>query len=225
MGRPERSDSNFREAPGNVSPQVHDLLQIAGRSLPAVPSWVKSCLRADGYVITRRFSNTEDRIPIGICGKERHQRFATSIPRRLVRRIVTPPELLRLVDRLSNECFPALLSLKLLKQRWLDLKLPWGPIGSVSRELLIGASIVSAHSDLDIVIRAEKRFTKDDAQSLAASTLDLPTRVDIRVETPFCGFGLAEFGWRCPGEILLRTPIGPILGSDPWAEPRRCYPK
>jgi phosphoribosyl-dephospho-CoA transferase len=111
--------------------------------------------RADGCVITRRFSNTEDQIPIGICGKERHQRFATSIPRRLVRRIVTPPELLRLVDRLSNKCFPALLSLKLLKQRWLDLKLPWGPIGSVSRELLIGDSVVSAHSDLDIVIRAE----------------------------------------------------------------------
>jgi phosphoribosyl-dephospho-CoA transferase len=186
---------------------------------------VKSCLRANGYVITRRFSNTEDQIPIGICGKERHQRFATSIPRRLVRRIVTPPELLRLVDHLSNKCFPALLSLKLLKQRWLDLKLPWGPIGSVSRELLIGASIVSADSDLDIVIRAEKRFTKDDAQSLAASTLDLPARVDIRVETPFCGFALAEFGWRGPGEILLRTAIGPILGSDPWAEPRRCYPK
>lgn len=129
------------------------------------------------------------------------------------------------MDRLSNKCFPALLSLKLLKQRWLDLKLPWGPIGSVSRELLIGASIVSADSDLDIVIRAEKRFTKDDAQSLAASTLDLPARVDIRVETPFCGFALAEFGWRGPGEILLRTAIGPILGSDPWAEPRRCYPK
>ena len=37
-GRPERSDSNFREARECVA-QVHDLLQIAGRSLPAVPSW------------------------------------------------------------------------------------------------------------------------------------------------------------------------------------------
>lgn len=201
-------------------PQVHDLLEINGRllaaTLPAAPEWLTDCLGKSSHVIALRSRVAENEIPIGICGKQRNQRFSAVLPRRLVRRVLTPFRILRLAEGLTNPRLPALRSLFLLKERWAGLEWPWGPIGSVAFELATGSPRVNAHSDLDIVLHAAERLTTGDAQVLFASTLGLPARVDIRVETPFCGFSLAEFGWARSDAILLRTPEGPLLGSDPW---------
>lgn len=200
--------------------QVHDLLEIDGRllraTLPSAPAWLTACLGKSCHVIARRFATAEHQVPIGICGEQRNQRFAANIPRRLVRHVLTPPQVLRLVDGLASPHLPGLRSLVSLKKQWAGLELPWGPIGSVALELVTGSSRVNAHSDLDIVLHAADRFAAVDAKILFASTVSLPARVDIRVETPFCGFSLAEFAWARAGRILLRTPEGPILGRDPW---------
>ena len=45
-----------------------------------------------------------------------------------------------------------------------------------------------AGSDLDIVIYAERRMTADEAESLCDHAMNLPAAVDIRAETPMCGF-------------------------------------
>jgi phosphoribosyl-dephospho-CoA transferase len=202
------------------SPRVHDLLEVDGRflvaSLGSMPVWLENRLGESFYVVARRPAITENQIPVGICGKHRNQRFATSIPRKVVRRIVTPPQLLRLADGLSITHLPALRSLVSLRKRWTGLGFPWGPIGSVALELATGSDRVNALSDLDIVLHAADRFTRCDAKAIFASTLGLPARVDILVETPVCGFSLFEFGWARSGNILLRTQEGPVLGNDPW---------
>jgi phosphoribosyl-dephospho-CoA transferase len=71
-------------------------------------------------------------------------------------------------------------------------------------------------SDLDIVIYSERPMASNEATSLCDRTMNLPAVVDIRVETPECGFSLREFASRSPAAILLRAPSGFVLGRDPW---------
>jgi phosphoribosyl-dephospho-CoA transferase len=78
-------------------------------------------------------------------------------------------------------------------ERWRDLALPWGPIGSVGFEIASGREVTTEVSDLDIAIRAQERISVEQAQSLWERVTGLQTRVDVRVETPECGFSLQEY--------------------------------
>jgi phosphoribosyl-dephospho-CoA transferase len=82
--------------------------------------------------------------------------------------------------------------------------------------LATGLHIVTPQSDLDVVIYAHERMTVNEAGLLRDSTQGLPAPVDIRVETPICGFSLVEYANRAPTPILLRTESGALLGADPW---------
>jgi phosphoribosyl-dephospho-CoA transferase len=111
---------------------------------------------------------------------------------------------------------PALRTLSLLAQRWKAFDSVWGPGGSVGFELATGQHVVTPQSDLDVVIYTDKRMTVSEARLLRGSTQGLPAPVDIRVETPICGFSLLEYASRAPAPILLRTALGALLGADPW---------
>jgi phosphoribosyl-dephospho-CoA transferase len=73
-------------------------------------------------------------------------------------------------------------------------------------------------SDLDVVIYADHPLSRRNAQRLLACADDLEVTVDIRIETPMCGFSLTEYATSPTKTILLRTVSGPILGADPWDE-------
>jgi len=114
------------------------------------------------------------------------------------------------------DAVPALRALRLLESRWLGLDHPWGPGGSVGFEIATGRHVAKRDSDLDIVIYAARPMRAYEAKVLCASTMDFPAAVDIRVETPVCGFSLWEYARDSPAAILLRTQGGPVLGEDPW---------
>jgi phosphoribosyl-dephospho-CoA transferase len=99
----------------------------------------------------------------------------------------------------------------------MDLDHPWGPGGSVGFELATGRHVVKPESDLDVVIYAEGKITREEARSLQARTMNLLVAVDIRVETLGCGFSLIEYARGGPAGALLRTPAGLELGNDPWS--------
>jgi phosphoribosyl-dephospho-CoA transferase len=127
------------------------------------------------------------------------------------------PEDLLLRARSSNPaCTPALRALKQMKDRWADLTLPWGPVGSVGFELASGRKVTTEASDLDLVIRAAEQIGVEEARFLLDRTLGLEAKVDVRVETPVCGFALEEYV--SATKILLRYPDGVRLGEDPWRE-------
>ena len=83
-------------------------------------------------------------------------------------------------------------------------------------ELATGAPVVTPDSDLDAVIYAAQPIDTSAARSLLEATRDLPAVVDVRVETPRVGFSLAEYVDRKGATLLLRTPAGAVLGTDPW---------
>ena len=206
--------------------RIHDLLEIDVEQFlqaqVAAPGWVAESLREAPFVVVRRgLGSMEQGISIGVRGTRRNERWGGVCQPGIVRTILTPQGLLRRVVSASQAArsatLPALRSLPLLTERWSELQSDWGPGGSVGFELATGCHVVSPQSDLDIVIYAQTPMGKAEARALLDCAQGLPAAVDIRVETPICGFSLAEFANRAPAPILLRFASGTALGSDPWA--------
>jgi phosphoribosyl-dephospho-CoA transferase len=201
--------------------RTHDLLEIDAKHFispqSSAPHWVKEELSESPFVVVRRGLATGQDVPIGVRGAQRNQRWAAFCHPKLLKSILTPSQLLsRTIPITRASVIPALRALISLKDRWKDFVLPWGPGGSVGFELASGRHVVTPESDLDIVIYAERRMTAEEAKSLCDRAMNLPAVVDIRVETPVCGFSQSEFASRSPAAILLRAPSGIVLGRDPW---------
>jgi phosphoribosyl-dephospho-CoA transferase len=205
------------------SVRTHDLLEIDAKQLlssqASAPQWAKGELRKSPFAVVRRGPAPLHQYPIGVRGTGRNQRWAIFCHSKLVKNILTPSQLLTRAIPISRaNAIPALRALDLLKERWMESSLPWGPGGSVGFELASSRHAAKPSSDLDIVIYAEKRMTAEEAKSLCDRAMNLPAVVDIRVETPVCGFSLKEFAGRSPAAILLRLPRGIVLAKDPWGD-------
>ncbi len=201
--------------------RTHDLLEIDAKRFisrhPGAPEWVVKNLHRTPFVVVRRGLATWPVIPVGVRGVDRNQRWAATCAFNLVKSIRAPPQLLRRsVPKSRENAIPAFRALNRMKERWRDLDYPWGPGGSIGFELAAGTNIAKPESDLDLVIYAAGRITREMAESLYAQTQDLTAAVDVRVEAPLCGFSLKEYASQNPGRILLRTPNGMRLGMDPW---------
>jgi phosphoribosyl-dephospho-CoA transferase len=81
----------------------------------------------------------------------------------------------------------AMQSLCFLEIELASLSNDWGPGGSVGYELASQAPVVTQESDLDLVISAPDRFDRDFAQELMKKVARAPSKIDARVETPWCG--------------------------------------
>jgi phosphoribosyl-dephospho-CoA transferase len=183
----------------------------------SVPASVRRELEDTNFVVVRRGLITESWVPIGIRGRERFQRWAAWYPRYAIQEIVKPMDLLTQVDTANDRHIsPARRALRSLKTAWQSLRYPWGPAGSLGFEVATGKPTTTMQSDLDVVIYADSPMSRRDAQRLLTAANDLEVNVDIRIETPVCGFSLTEYATSPTKTILLRTVAGPILGPDPW---------
>ena len=188
----------------------------------SVPASVRQELEETNFVVVRRGVVTENWVPIGIRGPQRFQRWAAWYPRYAIQEIVRPMDLLTQVDTANDrDTSPARCALPSLMKAWPWLAYPWGPAGSLGFEVATGKQTTTMQSDLDVVIYADEPLSRRDAQRLLASADDLEVRLDIRIETPMCGFSLTEYATSPTKTILLRTVAGPVLGDDPWDE-KRC---
>ena len=187
---------------------------------PGVPAWVLPELQRTPVVVVRRGTVEQDRVPVGIRGLERSQRWAAYSPIDAIQQVVTPPQLL---EGLSGTSYSEMSAIRRLRDllaawRWFT-RSDWGPGGSLGFELATGRRVTTTRSDLDIIIYADRYLPRSDAQKLLASAAALNLALDARVETPACGFSLLEYAASSGGPILLRTSIGPMLGNDPWQPP------
>jgi phosphoribosyl-dephospho-CoA transferase len=204
--------------------RVHDLLQLDSDSLrPAcmeAPSWVRQTLAACPWVVVRREEAPAGQVAVGVRGSLRSERWGCFISKAYVNKVVPPMELLAAAGSSSlSPRTPPFLALQQLIERWSGLALPWGPTGSVGFELATGYLITSGRSDLDIAIRADARLCGEEARSLLEGAAGLAAKVDVRVETPECGFSLEEYATTPSARILLRYSDGVQFGEDPWAKP------
>jgi phosphoribosyl-dephospho-CoA transferase len=203
--------------------RTHYLLEIDAKQFCLVqdclPQWVEEELQRAPFVVVRRSVEMEPGIPVGVRGAARNERWAAFCDPKFVKRVIPPSQLVgRTAPAFRMDTIPAFRSLQILEDRWSTISYPWGPGGSVGFELATGSQVATPESDLDIVIYLGSRMTTSEAADLCVSASDLPAAVDIRGETPICGFSLKEYAGQGPERILLRTPAGVALGTDPWGE-------
>ena len=203
------------------APRVHDLLHIDAHGLIAdsvsQPAWVRETLISCPWLVVRRGQAPVGHIAVGVRGAMRSERWAGFCGERLIKKVVRPQELLMSHASNSIPRTPALRVLREISERWAELALPWGPVGSVGFELATGRMVTTEASDLDVVIRASQRITIDYARWLFDRTLGFEAKVDVRVETSACGFSLEEYVIAGASQILLRCKDGERLGRDPWS--------
>jgi phosphoribosyl-dephospho-CoA transferase len=72
-------------------------------------------------------------------------------------------------------------------------------------------------SDLDLILRRDRRLEPDKATDLLAALAKAvaPARIDVLLETPIGGVPLADLA-AMRAQVLVRTPFGPRLSADPW---------
>ncbi|HZP06287.1 MAG TPA: malonate decarboxylase holo-ACP synthase [Terracidiphilus sp.] len=202
----------------------HDLLWISGAEVLsaacALPEWVQRSIAAVPVVVVRRDIWREGVIPVGIRGRTRSERFAAFVALREVRQRVTPEDLAnerRWRENQRPEFAAIHHALESIAERWKSIT--WGPVGSVGFELATGVSVTTNESDLDLVIRARESITKSEAKELLQSVVGLAIRTDAQVETPLGAVALAEYAAPVAMRILMKTCAGPVLITDPWAQP------
>jgi hypothetical protein len=93
----------------------------------------------------------------------------------------------------------------------------WGPGGSVGYELVSRIPVVTRESDLDLIVSAPEPFDRQFGGAVMHRIAAAPGKVDVRVETSWCGFSLEEYSRQCGERFLVRTPAGPRLTDDPWS--------
>jgi hypothetical protein len=95
-----------------TSVRTHDLLEIDATQFlsiqASVPAWAERELRRTPFLVVRR-GGAGHAIPVGIRGPERNQRWAAFCEPKLVKSILSPPQLLRrTVPAFRRETVPAL---------------------------------------------------------------------------------------------------------------------
>ena len=206
--------------PSLPSPRVHDLLLTTSTEIrqacQAEPAWVRPALAKYPWVVARRAIAPENRIAVGVRGQERQQRWGGFMRKGQIAKVIAPWHLCSGMADKVRLSLPAMQSLCFLEIELASLSNDWGPGGSVGYELASRAPVVTRESDLDLVISAPDRFDRDFAQHLLKKIALAPAKVDVRIETSWCGFSLEEYAHGNSEKLLVRTATGPVLTPDPW---------
>jgi phosphoribosyl-dephospho-CoA transferase len=187
----------------------HDLLWVAPGALgDACPGWAD----AAWPVVVRREDTGPQRIPVGLRGLARNQRWPAYVAVDAVVRCATP----EMLAASRAHVLPAVLgaALDLVTAGLHGAGLAWGPGGSAGFYLATGVPVLRASSDLDIILRAPAPFTPGQRACLELLLAAAPCRLDVQVDTGGGGFALAE--WLRGGRVMVKTAAGPVLCADPW---------
>jgi phosphoribosyl-dephospho-CoA transferase len=202
---------------------THDLLRLHNRdALTAdgpIPNWVELALQRDCLVVVRRGFVRVGLVPIGVRGSGRHERFAAFAANSEIIERLSPEDLAGapLPEKSRLLAIPALAALPRVAAILEKTGRSWGPVGSVGFELASRQPTATASSDLDLVLRQDSCLSSHDASELHAkfAAAAEPARVDVLLETPAGGVILADVAAN-PDRVLIRTPHGARLVTDPW---------
>lgn len=193
---------------------AHDLLWgMPLEQLPAdAPAWAVESIRAGQPVVVRRALSAAGQVAVGVRGRLREQRFATSMAITSVSRRVSPEQLCHVdIDR----DLPAVRALKQLRPVLDDCGWTWGVSGSTGFELASGFEALHEGSDLDLILRTPQPLARAQARALVMLLDAAVCVVDMQLQTPLGAVALRE--WAGPSNrVLLKSSIDASLVTDPW---------
>jgi phosphoribosyl-dephospho-CoA transferase len=203
---------------------IHDLIRprepIALTADAPAPSWLGPALQRAPWVVVRRGPVCDGKIPVGVRGPARRQRFAAFLSVADIAERLSLEDLVALFRAIEQERRDAVSALAALA-RVAPVLAPrgsrWGPGGSVGFEIATGVPTATSSSDLDLILHQDRRLEPGEAIDLRAALAEAaaPARIDVVLETPGGGVALADLA-AMPGQVLVRTPDGPRLSADPW---------
>ena len=193
---------------------AHDLLWgMTPEQVPAgAPTWVVESMAAGQPVVVRRSLAAAEQIAVGVRGRLREQRYATSMTLAAVSRCVRPEDL-RHVE--SPRDLPALQALAWLRPLLDASGLAWGVSGSAGFELASGVEALHERSDLDLILRTPHRLDRLQARDLLAQLDASVCAVDMQLQTPCGAVALREWAGSSR-RVLLKDDVQARLVSDPW---------
>ena len=195
----------------------HDLIRIKKEEdlladLP-LPAWVSESLNLAPFVVVRRSHSPDGKIPVGVRGRERGQRFPAWLPDKKAVAVITPYSLMVSANsnRINDPGAPAAIrSLRRITPLLQNTGYRWGPTGSVGFELAANTTTVKEDSDLDILIDLPEFVPILSAtrlmEDLQRRTL---VRVDVQLNTPQGSLALADYIGA--GKVLVKGNSGPLL--------------
>ncbi|VVP03386.1 malonate decarboxylase holo-ACP synthase [Pseudomonas silesiensis] len=193
---------------------AHDLLWgMTPEQLPAdAPSWVIESVSAGQPVVVRRALSEANQITVGVRGRLREQRYATSMAMEAIQRRVQPEALCHVsIDR----DLPAVRALDHLRPLLDGCGWVWGVSGSAGFELASGFAALHERSDLDLILRTPQPLSRARAQELVNILDTAACRVDMQLQTPLGAVALRE--WARPARrVLLKNARQACLVIDPW---------
>lgn len=193
---------------------AHDLLWgMTPVQLPAdAPSWVIESVSAGQPVVVRRALSEANQIAVGVRGRLREQRYATSMAIEAIQRRVQPEALCHVsIDR----DLPAVRALDQLRPLLDGCGWVWGVSGSAGFELASGFAALHERSDLDLILRTPQPLSRARAQELVNILDTAACRVDMQLQTPLGAVALRE--WARPARrVLLKNAHQACLVIDPW---------
>lgn len=202
--------------------QPHDLLWgLPLAALPAdAPAWAGEVIGLGHPVVVRRAKVADGGVAVGVRGGSRDQRFAAVMKLSAITRQVKPEQLVAAVDKVETD-WPALRALKQIRPVLDAVGLPWGIAGSAGFELATGIKVLHQDSDLDLILRADRFFSRVQAAELVKALEDASCRIDLQLQTPFGAVALRE--WAGSARlVLLKADDGARLVSNPWQPQERA---
>ncbi len=194
----------------------HDLLRLTPHAeliAGDVPDWVMPSLARAAFVVVRRAEIAGDFVPVGVRGTTRAERFPALLRRRDIAETITPETLAR--STTPRRDLPAFAALAAVASAAAAFDLVWGPAGSVGFELASGAPVVTAQSDLDIVLRPHARNTREQLEEFVRRVDAADVRVDATIEADVGAVAAREW-LLSPDHVLIKTRSGPRLGAFAW---------
>lgn len=193
---------------------AHDLLWgMTPECLPAdAPGWAAECLGLGQPVVVRRALTLPGHVAVGVRGRSREQRYATSMPVAAIQRQVRPEALCHVASRRD---LPALRALTRLRPLLDDSGWAWGVAGSVGFELATGIEALHERSDLDLILRTPCALDRLQAKALLARLDASVCAVDMQLQTPCGAVALREWAGSSR-RVLLKDDVQARLVSDPW---------
>jgi phosphoribosyl-dephospho-CoA transferase len=173
---------------------------------------VAESIRAGQPVVVRRALSAAGQVAVGVRGRLREQRYATSMAIAAVSRRVAPEELGHVdIDRQ----LPAVQALKQLRPLLDDCGWVWGVSGSAGFELASGFTALHEGSDLDLILRTPQPLPRANARELVQWLDASVCVVDMQLQTPLGAVALREWAGAA-SRVLLKNATGACLVSDPW---------
>jgi phosphoribosyl-dephospho-CoA transferase len=207
-----------------VPAPTHDLVRLRKpnglRAHAPLPPWVGPVLERTPWVVVRRGYVHRGVMPVAVRGVALGQRFAAFLPVAEITDRLSPEILIysrHFIDRRRQDEVPALAALSQVAPLLTRRGYRWGPGGSVAFEMATRMPTATPSSDLDLILRQERRLEQEEAIDLLEVLTEAaaPARADAVLETPRGGVSLAELA-AMAHQVIVRTPEGARLSADPW---------